>query len=52
MTVNTASVPSVVRRLVDEGQDFEWYPTTQPMIDAIRRHIQVKHVSYTDKEYP
>ena len=52
MTVNTASVPSVVRRLVDEGQDFEWYPTTQPMIDAIRRHIQVKHVSYTDKDYP
>lgn len=47
---------SVVKSLKDNDQDFEWYPTTQEMIDVIRTSIRTDYTSHSvhdrDKEYP
>lgn len=30
---------SIVRMLKDNGEDFEWYPTTQEIVDCLAKHI-------------
>jgi hypothetical protein len=39
------SMTALVRNLVNEGQDFEWYPTTQTMIDVVDADIRKRHES-------
>ena len=39
------SMKALVRNLVNEGQDFEWYPTTETMIDVIEKDIRKRHGS-------
>ena len=34
---------AMVERLIDHGQDFEWYPTTQEMIEILKKDI-IKNV--------
>lgn len=36
------STIATVRKLQDNQQDFEWYPTTQAMLETIRAHIQAE----------
>ncbi|OQX14073.1 MAG: hypothetical protein BWK73_10465 [Thiothrix lacustris] len=49
------STLATVRKLKDHTQDFEWYPTTQAMLETIRAHIETdkrkdRHPSNMDKE--
>lgn len=32
---------TIVRKLKENNEDYEWYPTTQPMIDAINKHLDI-----------
>lgn len=34
------SAHQIVKHLKDQNQDFEWYPTTEPMIEAIKDDIR------------
>lgn len=47
------STAAVVRELKSQGEDFEWYPTTEAMLEVIKADIQeVFGNQYRPEEYP
>ena len=44
------SVNTLVKELKENNEDFEWYPTTQDIVDCLVDHISEKE-SYGEKEY-
>ena len=39
---------SLQQTIIDAGQDFEWYPTTDRMIDAVARRLPTDFRSLMD----
>lgn len=48
----TSRLPTAttIRKLHEENQDFEWYPTTETMLKKIRKHITQVHGHRHDEE--
>lgn len=44
------SVNTLVKEIKENGEDFEWYPTTQEIVDCLVNHISEQE-SYGEKEY-
>ena len=44
------SVNTLVKELKENNEEFEWYPTTQEIVDCLVDHISKKE-SYWEKEY-
>ena len=44
------SVNTLVKELKENNEDFEWYPTTQEIVDCLVDHISDRE-SYGEKEY-
>lgn len=44
------STNQIVERLKENGEDFEWYPTTQEIVNCLAKKIFTKR-SYGQGEY-